>query len=84
MLVCRGQHSQVCWVAGQVVMRDGRVLTTDEAALRAEIRGRQAEIAADIAVTARLAGRLEPYWRAMYQKAAAVDVGFTRWIGPRI
>jgi 5-methylthioadenosine/S-adenosylhomocysteine deaminase len=61
-----GSSVVMTMVAGQVVMRDGRVLTTDEAALRAEIRGRQAEIAADIAATARLAGRLEPYWRAMY------------------
>lgn len=39
---------------------------------------------ADIAATARVAGRLEPYWRAMYRKAAAVDVGFARWIGQGI
>jgi 5-methylthioadenosine/S-adenosylhomocysteine deaminase len=67
-------------VAGRIVMRDGRVLTVDEAALRAEIRERQAEIDADIAATTRAANRLEPYWRAMYQKAVAVDVGFTRWV----
>ena len=68
-------------VAGQVVMRDGRVLTVDERALRAELHARQPEIAAAIATTARQAARLEPYWRAMYQRAAATDVGFTRWVG---
>ncbi len=52
--------------------------------LRAEISGRQPEFEADIAATARVARRLEPYWRAMYRKAAAVDVGFTRWIGQGI
>lgn len=68
-------------VAGQVVMRDGRVLSVDERALRAELHARQPEIAAAIAATARQAARLEPYWRAMYQRAAATDVGFTRWVG---
>ena len=52
-------------VAGRVVMRDGRVLGIDERGLRAEIRGRQPEIDAATAATARQAARLEPYWRAM-------------------
>ena len=68
-------------VAGRVVMRDGRVLGIDERALRSELRERQPEIDAAIAATARQAARLEPYWRAMYQRAAATDVGFTRWVG---
>jgi 5-methylthioadenosine/S-adenosylhomocysteine deaminase len=68
-------------VAGQVVMRDGIVLGVDGRALRAELRSRQPEIDAAIAATARQAARLEPYWRAMYQRAAATDVGFTRWVG---
>jgi 5-methylthioadenosine/S-adenosylhomocysteine deaminase len=68
-------------VAGKVVMRDGRVLGVDERALRAELRARQPEIDAAIAGTARQAARLEPYWRAMYLRAAATDVGFTRWVG---
>ncbi len=76
-----GSSVRTSIVAGQVVMRDGRVLTVDEAALRKEIRERQAEINADVAATTRAADRLEPYWRAMYQRAAAVDVGFTRWVG---
>lgn len=68
-------------VAGQVVMRDGKVLTVDEAALRAELRGHAQAIADEIAATTRQADRLEPYWRAMYDRAAATDVGFTRWVG---
>jgi 5-methylthioadenosine/S-adenosylhomocysteine deaminase len=67
-------------VAGKVVMRDGRVLGVDERALRAELRARQPEIDSAIAATARQAARLEPYWRAMYLRAAAMDVGFTRWV----
>ena len=78
-----GSAVAMTMVAGQVVMRGGKVLTVDEAALRAEIRARQPEIDADIAATRRAADRLEPYWRAMYQRAAAYDVGFTRWVGQR-
>jgi 5-methylthioadenosine/S-adenosylhomocysteine deaminase len=68
-------------VAGRVVMRDGRVLGIDEHALRSELRAHQPDIDAAVAATARQAARLEPYWRAMYQRAAATDVGFTRWVG---
>jgi hypothetical protein len=59
---------------GQVLMRDG-------SALGVEPHTRQTEIDAAIAATARQATRLEWYWRTMYQRAAATDVGFTRWVG---
>ena len=59
----------------------GACLGVDERGLRAEIRGRQPEIDAAIAATTRQATRLEPYWRAMHQRAAATDVGFTGWVG---
>jgi hypothetical protein len=68
-------------VVAQVVMRDGNVLGVDERALRVEIHTRQTEIDAAIAATARQAARLESYWRTMYQRAVATDVGFTRWVG---
>jgi 5-methylthioadenosine/S-adenosylhomocysteine deaminase len=76
-----GSAVAMTMVAGQASMRDGRVLGIDEGALRAELRARQPEIDAAIAATGRQAARLEPYWRAMYQRAAAMDVGFTRWVG---
>jgi cytosine/adenosine deaminase-related metal-dependent hydrolase len=76
-----GSATVMTMVAGQVVMQDGRILTINEKALRAELRARQAEIDADISATTRQADRLEPYWRAMYERAVATDVGFTRWIG---
>jgi 5-methylthioadenosine/S-adenosylhomocysteine deaminase len=68
-------------VAGQVVMQDGRLTTVDEAALAAEIRERQPQIDRDLAAIAAGAARLEPYYRAMYQRACAEPVGFTRWAG---
>lgn len=66
-------------VAGRVVAERGRVLTVDEPALRAAIRARQAEITALVAATQAAAAGLEPYYDAMYRRAAAVDVGFNRW-----
>jgi hypothetical protein len=68
-------------VGGQVVMRDGSVLGVDERALRGEFGTRQSKIDAAIAATERQAVRLESYWRTMYQRPAATDVGFMRWVG---
>jgi 5-methylthioadenosine/S-adenosylhomocysteine deaminase len=68
-------------VGSQVVMCDGSVLGIDERALRGELGTRQSEIDAAIAATERQAARLESYWRTMYQRAAATDVGLTRWVG---
>jgi cytosine/adenosine deaminase-related metal-dependent hydrolase len=67
-------------VAGRVVAENGRVLTVDEAAIRAEIRERTAALHRDLAATATAAARLEPYYAAMYRRAAAADVGFSRWL----
>jgi 5-methylthioadenosine/S-adenosylhomocysteine deaminase len=68
-------------VVGQVVMPDGSVLGVDERVPQVELHARQPEIDAAIAATARQATRLEPHCRTMYQRAAATDVGFTRWVG---
>ena len=64
-----------------MTLHDGRALSVDERALRAELRARQPEIDVALSTTARQAAWLEPYWRAMCQRAAATDVGFTRWVG---
>lgn len=66
-------------VAGRVVMERGRVLLVDERALRAEVRARQADIAAQVSAIRTAAAELEPYYDAMYRRAADVDVGFSRW-----
>ena len=34
----------------------------------------------ELAATRAAAEKLEPFYRAMYQRAAATDVGFSRWI----
>jgi cytosine/adenosine deaminase-related metal-dependent hydrolase len=67
-------------VAGQIVAEGAKVLTVDEAAIRAEIRERTASLHHELAVTAAAAEKLEPFYRVMYQRAAMADVGFSRWI----
>jgi cytosine/adenosine deaminase-related metal-dependent hydrolase len=69
------------FVAGRRVVRDGRLTTIDEAALLEELaallparRRRHAEVDA-------VARRLEPYYRAMHEKALGIDVKMSRWAG---
>ena len=75
-----GSAVALTMVAGRVVAERGKVLSVDEAAIRAEIRERTAALHRELAETAEAAERLEPYYREMYRRAAATDVGFNRWL----
>ena len=66
-------------VAGRVVMEHGRVTTVDVPALRAALHAFQPTITAMVRATADAAARLKPFYAEMVRRAAAVDVGFTRW-----
>jgi hypothetical protein len=68
-------------VAGEIVVRDGRVLTVDENAIRAEARDIAGHQAAVIQKVRRNADLLAPYYRDMYLRAARRDVGINRWVG---
>jgi 5-methylthioadenosine/S-adenosylhomocysteine deaminase len=74
-----GSDVRLTMVAGGVVMRDGRLLTVDEEAIKAEAREYAYAMARETGQATDVAGRLEPYYRAMYLKAAATDVGMERW-----
>ena len=78
-----GSAVALTMVAGRVVAQHGKILTVDEAAIRAEIRERTAALHRELAGTAKAAERLEPYYREMYRRAAATDVGFSRWLTGR-
>jgi cytosine/adenosine deaminase-related metal-dependent hydrolase len=78
-----GSAVAMTMVAGRVVAERGQILSVDEAAIRAEIRERTAALHRELAETAQAAERLEPYYREMYRRAAATDVGFTRWLTSR-
>jgi 5-methylthioadenosine/S-adenosylhomocysteine deaminase len=75
-----GSSVRLTMVAGRIVMRDGRLTTLDEKAIRAEARVLAAESAADFVKADAIARELDPYYRAMYLKAAARDVGMNRWV----
>lgn len=67
-------------VAGRVVFEDGRVCGIDERAIRAEARELMTGYRANLKRAGIEADRLEPHYRSMYLRAAAHDVGFSRWL----
>jgi 5-methylthioadenosine/S-adenosylhomocysteine deaminase len=76
-----GRAVVMTMVAGRVVMRDGDLLTINEAALRHEARAIVAEAAPRRDALMRDAAAWMPYYRAMYRKSLAHDVGMNRWVG---
>jgi 5-methylthioadenosine/S-adenosylhomocysteine deaminase len=77
-----GSSVRLTMVAGEVVVEDGRVLTVDETALKAEVRELAAEYQSGLTATAKSAAALSPYYREMYLRALATDVGMNRLAGP--
>ena len=73
--------SSVCltMVAGEVVMRDGVVLTVDEEAIKREARELMNRQRPVLEAAALNAAQLEPYYREMYSRAASENVGMNRW-----
>jgi cytosine/adenosine deaminase-related metal-dependent hydrolase len=76
-----GSSVRMTMVAGRVVVEDGKVLTVDEPALRAEARAHAARFAGNQGVVDQAAADLRPYYREMYLKAAGRNVGMNRWVG---
>ena len=83
LVFCENGSSVVMtMVAGRVVCENGRVLTVDEEALKKEVRALVPEHRRELARTAAAAAELRPYYREMYLRAVARDVGMNRWAGP--
>lgn len=74
-----GSSVRLTMVAGKVVCEHGRLLTIDEAAIKREARALAAERASEAGAARAAADELMPYYRAMYERAAARDVGLDRW-----
>lgn len=82
LVYCENGSSVVMtMVAGQVVVENGKVLTVDEEAIKAEVREMMPFYQKEIEKTRVSAARLEPYYRKMYLKCASTDVGMNRWVG---
>lgn len=76
-----GSSVRLVLVAGRIVVEDGRVVTVNEEDLKAEVRELMVGYAAQFGEVAHWATELEPMYRAMYERAAACDVGMSRWVG---
>jgi 5-methylthioadenosine/S-adenosylhomocysteine deaminase len=57
-------------IAGDVVVEEGRVMTLDEAGIKAELRALHPEMAKRNAALRQSAAALEPYYRDMYLRCA--------------
>jgi 5-methylthioadenosine/S-adenosylhomocysteine deaminase len=81
LVFCENGSSVVMtMVAGRIVARDGKLLTVDEAALKAEIREAVREYQSTFEHIETHAQKLLPYYREMYERALAQDVGMSRWV----
>ena len=81
LIYCENGSSVVMTiVAGQVVMENGKVLTVDEEAIKAEVRELMESYRKEIQRTTDSARLLEPYYREMYLRCADMDVGMNRWV----
>jgi 5-methylthioadenosine/S-adenosylhomocysteine deaminase len=76
-----GSSVVLTMVAGKVVYEDGKLLTVDEEAIKAEAREMMKSYRLDMEKTWEAARQLEPYYREMYLRAANQDVGMNRWVG---
>ena len=81
LVYCENGSSVVMtMVAGEIVVEDGHLLTVDEEALKSEARELMEEYRLEMQKTEGSARELEPYYREMYLRCAAMDVGMNRWV----
>lgn len=83
LVYCENGSSVVMtMIGGQILYENGKILTVDEKAILAEARELIVEYRDEVTRAAASARELEPYYKEMYFKAAARDVGLNRWAGP--
>jgi len=79
LVFCEDGSSVRCTIVdGRVLYEDGRVASVDEKSLRAEARALTEARRSTLERAGAEARRLEPFYREMYFKAAACDVGMRR------
>jgi 5-methylthioadenosine/S-adenosylhomocysteine deaminase len=76
-----GSSVRLTMVDGKVVFDNGRITTVDEAALLDEARGLFAEKRPVIEHARGNSDLLFPPYQAMVRRAAAADLGMSRWVG---
>lgn len=78
-----GRSVVLTMVHGSIVAEGGAVRSVDEAALLDEAREVFAAKQPQLARSRANAAQLLPTYQQMVRKAAAIDVGMTRWVGSR-
>jgi 5-methylthioadenosine/S-adenosylhomocysteine deaminase len=68
-------------IDGRMVMKEGRVTTIDEAALREEVRGLMRHFLRDYDEVVKTRGRALPYMKEAHRRMWEPDVGMNRFIG---
>jgi 5-methylthioadenosine/S-adenosylhomocysteine deaminase len=77
-----GRDVVLTMVAGQVVAEHGHVTSVDETALLDEVREVFAKKLPAVRASQASADQLFPAYQHIVRRAAATDVGFTRWLTP--
>ena len=76
-----GSSIRLVMVAGEIVVRDGRLTRIDEAAVRAELRERVPPYLAGHSALEARNRVFEPYFAEVHRRASLVDVGLNRYAG---
>ncbi|MDR3474949.1 MAG: amidohydrolase [Devosia sp.] len=76
-----GSSIDLVMVAGEIVMRDGRLTKVDEAAMLAEIREAAPPLLAEHAGVEVRNRVFEPYFAEIHRRASLVDIGLNRYAG---
>ena len=80
-----GSSVRMTMVAGKILVHDGRVCSVDEESVKMEAREFTRAYAGELTRWQESAAELEPYYREMYLRAVATNVGMNRWkhAGPK-
>jgi 5-methylthioadenosine/S-adenosylhomocysteine deaminase len=76
-----GSSVELVMVAGEIVMRDGRLTRIDEAEILAEIRERVPALLAEHAEIEARNRIFEPYFAEIHRRATSKDIGLYRYAG---